>query len=81
MQLFGSLINEFLGTVLLVAFRKLAKSDFQLRHVSLFAWNNSARNGRIFMIFEYFFFPRKYAEKIQVALKSDKNNEHTHEDV
>ena len=56
--------------------RKIAKSDFSLRRarqsVRLSAWNNSAPIKRIFMTFDIIF--RKSVDKIQVSLKSDKNN-------
>ena len=38
------------------------------------AWNNSASTGRIFMKFDIWVFFSKSFEKIQVSLKSDKNN-------
>jgi len=41
--------------------------------VRLPAWNNSAPTRRIFMTFILSIF-RKYAQKIQVSLKSDKEN-------
>jgi hypothetical protein len=42
--------------------------------VRLSAWNNSAPNGRILIKLNIWAFFRKYVEKIQVSLKSDKNN-------
>jgi len=66
--------------------RKNAKSDCWLRHglpsvwlsvrpsVRPSPWNNSALIGRIFMKFDIFVFFRKYVEKVNVWLKSDKNN-------
>ena len=42
-------------------------------HVRLSAWNNSDPTGRIFMKFDMSIF-RNTVEKIQVSLKSDKNN-------
>jgi hypothetical protein len=58
--------------------RKIAKSDYSLRHVCLSvclsAWNNSAPTGRIFMEFDIWVFFEKSLKKIQVSLKSDKNN-------
>ena len=32
--------------------RKIAKSDYKLRHACLSAWNNSAPTGRIFLEFD-----------------------------
>jgi hypothetical protein len=37
-------------------------------------WNNSAPSGRIFMKFDTGVFFGKSVEKIQVSLKSEKNN-------
>jgi hypothetical protein len=48
--------------------------------VRLFAWNNSAPTGRIFMEFDISLF-FKCVEKIQVSLKSDNNNGTLHEDL
>jgi len=45
--------------------RKIAKSDYWLRHVCPSAWNNWAPTGRIFMKCDTF---RSYVEKIQVSL-------------
>ena len=59
--------------------RKIAKRDYQLRHVRpsvrLTAWNNSAPTGRIFTKFDIWVFFEKTVENIQVglSLKSDKN--------
>jgi hypothetical protein len=57
--------------------REIAKSGYQLRQVCLSvcpsAWNNSAPKERIFMKFDIWGF-FKSVEKIQVSLKSDKNN-------
>jgi hypothetical protein len=58
------------------AFAKTAKSYYRLRqNVCPSAWNNSPPNAWIFMEFgtlrEFF---EKSLEKIQVSLKSDKNN-------
>jgi hypothetical protein len=53
--------------------RKIAKSDYELRHVCPSAWNNSAPDIQIFMNFNTSII-RKSDEKIQVSLKSDKNN-------
>ena len=39
----------FLGS-----FRKIAKSDYKLRHVCPFAWNNSCTTGRVFTKFDEF---------------------------
>ena len=52
--------------------RRIAKSDYSLRHICPSAWNNSALTEGIFMKFGSIF--RKSAEKISVSLKSDKNN-------
>jgi len=58
--------------------RKIAKIYHLLRHVSQSvrpsAWNNSAPTGRIFMKFDFWVFFEKSVQKIQVSLKSDKNN-------
>jgi len=54
--------------------RKIAKSDYWLRHVCPCPWNNSAPTGRIFMQFVIWGFLKKYVAKIKVSLKSDKNN-------
>ena len=55
---------------------KIAKSDYDLRHVCPSGWNNSAPDIQIFMNFDtsvllLIFF--KSDEKIQVLLESDKN--------
>ena len=42
--------------------------------VSPSAWNNSAFTGRIFMKLDIGVFFRKYVDKIQILLKSEKNN-------
>jgi hypothetical protein len=42
--------------------------------VYLSAWNNSAPTGRIFHENSYFSMFKKSVEKIQIRLKSDKNN-------
>jgi len=42
--------------------------------VPLSAWNNSTPTERIFMIFGILSYFRKSVMKIQVSLKSDKNN-------
>ena len=59
-------------------FRKTAKSDYYVLRVRLFfrpaAWNNSAPTGRILMKLNIWDFFLKFVEKIQVSLKSDKNN-------
>ena len=47
----------------------------QLRHVCPSTCNNSAPTGRFSMKFNVWTFFRKSFEKIQVSLKSDKNNE------
>jgi hypothetical protein len=54
-------------------FRKISESDYVLRNVSLSAWNNSALTGRIFIKFGIYTL-RKSVGKIQVSLKSEKNN-------
>jgi hypothetical protein len=56
-------VLQFLG-----AFRKISKAAIGLAI--------SVRNGRIFMEFNIGYFFRKSVEKIQVSLKSDKNNGH-----
>ena len=56
--------------------RKIAKSDFLLRHASVrpSAWNTSVPTGRIFIKFDiWLLFLKKIVEKIQVSLKSDRN--------
>ena len=45
------------------------------------AWNNSALTERILIKFDILEFSWKSIEKIQVSLKSDKNNGTLHEDV
>jgi len=52
--------------------RKITESDLRLS-VRPSARNNSAPTGRIFMKFDMSVF-RKFVVKIQVSLKSDKNN-------
>ena len=52
--------------------RKIAESDYYIRHVCLSAWHNSAPTGRMFM---KFFFKRS-VEKLLGSIKSDKNNEY-----
>jgi hypothetical protein len=44
------------------------------------AWNNSACTGRIFKKFWYFSILRNFVEKIQVLLKSDRDNGYLNED-
>jgi hypothetical protein len=56
-------------------FAVLRKSEYWASS-SLSEWNNSAPNGRIFIKFDMWVFFWKSVEKIQVSLKSDKNNEH-----
>jgi hypothetical protein len=60
------------------AFEKFQKASISfLISVRSSAWNNSAPAGRIFMKFDVsFFFFRNSAEKSQVSIKSDLNNEH-----
>ena len=43
-------------------------------YVRLSAWENSAPTGRIFLKLDIWVFLKKAVEKIQVQLKSDKNN-------
>jgi hypothetical protein len=56
---------------------KIAKSDYQLRHVcpsvSLSACNNLVHNRRIFMKFDIGLFSKNVVQ-ILVSLKTDKNN-------
>jgi hypothetical protein len=54
--------------------RKIAKSDYQLCHFCPFPWNNSDPTEQIFMEFDILSIFRKSVQKIQVSLKSDKNN-------
>jgi hypothetical protein len=51
-----------------------ARSQKELRHVNPSSLKNSATTGRIFMKIDILAFFEKSVEKIQVALKSDKNN-------
>ena len=51
--------------------RKIAKSDYHLRHVCL---SVSTFAGCILMKLDIYAFFRRSVEKIQVSLKSDKNN-------
>jgi hypothetical protein len=71
----GRVVADVLGCFRRV--RKIAKSDYYLRHVRLSvrlsAWNNSAPTGRILMKLDIEPF-RKSVENIQVTLKSYKNN-------
>jgi len=57
---------------------QITKSDCLLRQGCLFvcpsAWNISAPSGRMSMKFDSIL--RRYVQKIQVSLKSDKNNWH-----
>jgi hypothetical protein len=54
--------------------RETAKNDYELRHICPSVWNNSTPTGRIFVNSRTL---RKCAEKkIQVSVKSDKNNGH-----
>jgi hypothetical protein len=55
---------------------KCRKATVKFRHVRPSAWNNSASTGRIFTKFGIYSISRKKksVEKIQVSLKSDKNN-------
>ena len=54
--------------------RLLASSCLSVR---LFAWNNSVPTGGIFVKFDSGIFFEKPVVKIQVSLKSDKNNEYS----
>ena len=56
-------------------YRRLSASSY-LSSVSPSAWNNSAFAGRIFMKFDIGGFFETFVEKIQVSLKSHKNNEY-----
>jgi len=49
---------------------KFAKSDYQLCHVRLSSWNNSAPTGRIFVKHLNIF--RKSVAKIKLSIKSEK---------
>ena len=63
-----------LTAVLLGAFAKLRKATISfVLSVRLSAWNSSAPTGRNFMTYVWALF-RKPVEKIQISLKSDKNN-------
>ena len=63
------------GHYILGAFTELREATITLRHVCpsvrWFVWNNSAPTERIFMKLSVF---RKSVQKIQVSLKSYKNN-------
>jgi hypothetical protein len=61
--------------------RKITKSDYWLRHVCRSTWNDLAPTGRTFMKFDIRRFFSKCVEKVQVSLKSDKNNGTSHEDL
>jgi hypothetical protein len=64
------------------AFAKLRKATISfVMSVRPSAWNNSALTERILIKFDILEFSRKSIEKIQVSLKSDKNNGTLHEDV
>jgi hypothetical protein len=59
------------------AFAKLRKEAVSLvMSLGPSAWNNSAPTGRILMKLDISAFFRKSVKKIQVLLKSDKNNGH-----
>ena len=66
--------------------RKIAKSDYQLRHVSPFVYPYGTARlpqdgfSQNFILRKFFFF-RKSVEKIKLLLKSDKNNGTLHEDL
>jgi hypothetical protein len=60
-------------------FRKIVKSYYFIRHVMPVyppACNNSAINGRILIKFDIWKFFENLSKKIEVSLKSDKNNEY-----
>jgi hypothetical protein len=59
---------------LLSAFTKLRQATISVISVRPSAWNNPALTIRIFMDFYTWAFLRICMEKIQVSLKSDKNN-------
>ena len=65
--------------------RKIAKSDYQLRHVSPFVYPYGTARlpqdgfSQNFLLRK--FFCRKSVEKIKLLLKSDKNNGTLHEDL
>jgi hypothetical protein len=61
--------------------RKIAKSDYLLRHVCLSARNNSAPTERIFMKFGIWGFFKKSVEKILVRLHMTRVTVTLHEDV
>jgi hypothetical protein len=54
--------------------REIVKSGEQLRHNSPSIFNYSAPTGRVFMKFDVIRVFQKSVEKIQVSLKSDKND-------
>jgi len=61
--------------LILGAFEKMRKATISfVMSVCPSALKNSVPIGQIFMRFDVFFFFRKSVEKIQVQLKSDKNN-------
>ena len=53
---------------------KIVKSDHELCLVCLSPWNNLAPTGQIFVMFGIWVFFKNLSGKIQVSLKSDKNN-------
>jgi len=64
------LLHSFLG-----AFANLGKDTVSfVMSLSVFVWNISAPTGQIYMKYDIWCIFRKYVEKIQVCLKSDKNN-------
>ena len=67
-------LNKY-RTLIFRSVRKIAKKRLSASHVCPSAWN-SAPTGRTSMKFDIREFFRKSAEKIQVPLKSDKNNGH-----
>ena len=59
------------------AFAKLRKATVSfVMSVRPSEWNNLAHTGRIFMKFDIWVFFENSVEKIQVSLKSGKNNGH-----
>jgi hypothetical protein len=52
---------------------KIAESNYYFHHVRPSTWNNSAPTGQIFVKSDMSIF-QKYVKKIQVSLRSDKNN-------
>ena len=77
-QTYNILLPQFtIPRKILGGFLDLRKASVNFFHVRPSAWNNFAPIGRIMMkLYKLLFFspPKKPAEKIQVSLKSDKNN-------